>query len=358
LTQTKCIKEPFVATPLNSLNQPSIISQDTSNISSNLKFSRPELPDKSNLFFLITTLNDGERIYNNELKWYEQNINIQNIVKTDYNEGSHFSLNNPVLLVNDPSLPYAKGAKLNNSVLTGPLALFFANDLKTFLLTEFTIIYMMKFIDISEDVSLFEMIGNTKSQDSAINDYVYQAISIVIKSIDTNFIHIVLTFGSEVFVIREINKSSLTNDSIHIIALNYHKSELNLSIDGRQYKFDKTQQFLSLGSLPVVINSSLGIDGVLYAFAYYKKSLSNIEILAFKQFMNHYLLGAEYVLMQKLMYMRNLEDSEKKNQDNTSRLKEVSTLLNKCTVSNSVCKPNDYVLKSLSLLEPPQPSIW
>ena len=299
----------------------------------------PILPAYDDNFMLLTTFNKGENVSNNEMKWYDNNIDIDSILKTDYNKGIYFNLSNTISMVDDKVMSLAKGVSIRNVSLSGPAALYFANNTKnTFFITDFTIIFMVKFVNISNNSTLFEILCNT-SVTNEYDDPVYtpQVISMNVIRVTENIVNIDVIFGSYKYTIKDIDINVLINDTIHLISLSYDSSNLFVIIDNNMYTFELAkQENITLGPLPITINKNGELNCILYSFAYYKKSLSTADIASFQQYIHHNLSGVTNTMKETEEYKKLLQEAQDNEKKNKNKLKDVSKLLDKCVSTNVV----------------------
>jgi hypothetical protein len=311
----------------------------------------PKFPHLETVFMFLSTINNQGNISNNELKWYDNFLNLSQVLKTDFNKGTYFSLSNPLTFKNDELLPYSKGADMSHTSLIGPTALYFANNDQTFKLTEFSVVFMMKITSVTKTCTIFEMLCNTRTNDT--HSFVPQAIALSISRVSNTEINFIVTVGSNSFTIKEIDQNSIINDIIHTITLTYDGTKVNVFIDNREYSHtpDKIEE-ISLGSTPVVINKSPELDCILYGFAYYKQPLKKEDILDFQKFITYYLSGLDIIMREKREYIKLLQMSSKRTQDSERKFHDMSKQLDKCSVEDDSLKN----IQDISVIIPPKPS--
>jgi hypothetical protein len=311
----------------------------------------PSFPHNEHVFVFLSSINHTENMSNNELKWYDNFIDVTTVVKTDFNKGSYFSMSSPVLFTNDKLLPYSKGADLSHTSLTGPVALYFANDKNNFMLTEFSVIFMMKIKNVTKQCNIFEMLCNTSAETNA-HSFVPQAIALSISRSDPTSLNFTVTVGSSSFTIKDIDHNTIINDVIHAITLTYDGKLVKLFIDEREYSNSIINvEEISLGSAPVIVNKAPELDCIMYSFAYYKKALSKADITDFRKYVTYYISGNDILIRQQLEYLKLLKISSKRTQESVKKLQDVSKLLNKCNTDSGV--------KDMQILSPliaPKPS--
>jgi hypothetical protein len=311
----------------------------------------PKFPHLETVFMFLSTINNQGNISNNELKWYDNFLNLSQVLKTDFNKGTYFSLSNPVTFKNDELLPYSKGADLSHTSLIGPTALYFANNDQTFKLTEFSVVFMMKVMSVTKKCTIFEMLCNTRTNDT--HSFVPQAIALSISRASNTEINFIITVGSNSFTIRDIDQNSIINDIIHTITLIYDGTKVTVFIDNREYSHtpDKIEE-ITLGSTPVVINKSPELDCILYGFAYYKQPLKKEDIVDFQKFITYYLSGLDVIMREKREYIRLLQMSSKRTQDSERKFHDISKQLDKCNVEDGSLNN----IQDISAIIPPKPS--
>ena len=59
------------------------------------------LPKAEHNFMILTTFNNANKIKNQELRWYDDKTQMDNILMTDFNKGTYFSLGNVVTYETD-----------------------------------------------------------------------------------------------------------------------------------------------------------------------------------------------------------------------------------------------------------------
>ena len=322
----------------------------------------PVLPLENDNFMLLTTYENAKQLSNSSLRWYDSHIDVNNIIMTDFNKGIYFSQNNTITLVADPVLA-AKGADIHRVELTGPIALYFANNNQApFSLSEFTVIFMMKFRDIVGSSTLLEMLCNTVVIDD--NDeptYIPNAVSINIAKTNERYVQFDIIFGTEKYTVPDIHRNLLVNDDIVFIAMTFDASTISLIVNNNVYKFEYKKPLVSLGSLPVVINKSGELNCILYSMAYYKKVLTDKDIIDFRRYNLHYLTGMHMLMKENIEYQKMLALAKENSSKNQNNLKDVSQMLDKCVIykNEAVEKPPEVSKKprySLPVLQTPYPS--
>lgn len=300
----------------------------------------PELPQKSKKFMMITTFDNASAISNNDLKWYENFLDINSYLLIDNNTNFYFSQNNPIENKKDKIINNAIGADLNKITLRGPTALHFANDFKNNSISEFTILFMMKIFEITQYSTIYEMICNTTSynENNSSIQYVPHTVSInILKSTD-NKVNIDVYYGKTVFTIPDIPIDVIISDNILLLSMSYKNKIIKVNIGNNEYtQAVKESEDISLGSLPVIINKNGNLDMVLYTFAYYKKELSKDEISDFKQYVHYYLTGMDKLDKQRKEYEEELAKQKAKQEKTVLQVEKcinTKSKLPKCELHN------------------------
>lgn len=315
------------------------------------------LPKKSDNYILINTFNNAIKIKNNELRWYDDKVDINKILMTDFNKGSYFSLNNIITFVSDKLINNVKGAKLHNVQLNGPIAFYFSNKEKSpYILSEFSLLFMIKLNKIQGKSTLFEMLCNTNITGDDV--YIPSNISIIIVEKNDRYFHIDIIFGSDKYRIKDLEKHLLINDTTNLIAMTFNSSNIVMRINNTPYVFNyKSNNTLTLGSLPVIINKKGKLDMILYSMAYYKKALTASDMTDFIKYNMYYFNGINKFMEEKKQYLDILQYSE----ENKQKMNEMSKILDKCISTKIDVSSNNVdtnVKKNLiSHMETPYPSM-
>lgn len=359
----KLNKETFT----NSSTSSSTSSSTNNNTSSstnnnNIKIEYP-LPHNNYKYMSISTYFDIKHLSNTEGRWYDIDINTSNLI--DYsksiNQKDYFTFTKMCNLKNNKiNNNGSKGVDLNGIELRGPKSFYYANNITTNELKEFSVIFSMRINEIKEHNNiLFEMIGNTeeKMDDNKKHiNYTYSIVNINIKPNNDNY-NFILTIGNNVYEgnINNINKSLIRHTDILVIGLLYSETEITFLINKEMYKYKTNKTFtINLGSLPVLINKQGNIDMDLYNFTYYKSIIPIGEYLKFFKHNYHYLSGINKVLSQS----SNELELAKTNSSNITelcieqtketdgikinkRIDELEKNLTKCFIKNDVKKVED-----------------
>ena len=326
----------------------------------------PVLPSIQDKFMLLTTINDSKYIVNNQSRWYDNDIDLTTLNMTSINDKLYFTLNNTITFAKDSVFNSLNGSLLNNVQLNGPNVLNFSNSKDNlFSLTNFSAVFLLKMNHMIENATFIEILCNTSisNVDKSNYDYIPNVISLIFKPKDSKFFDAIITFGNNFYSVIDIHINTIINDSIIIIALTFDSSMINLHINNKIYKFSykklNSKESITLGTQPFVINKNGKMDCVLYAFAYYKKSLSIDELTDFKKYMMYYLSGSNKIIEEKEHYENKLLQVEAKEVQKIKQIENISKLLDKCSTSKDeslpqICKTEP--LNKIPHIETPYPS--
>lgn len=324
----------------NTANSPSI---DTSNLnvpSSNITSNINLLPRYNDKFIILSTFKNNT-LANNEQKWYDNDINFQNFALTSYNSGNYFSFNNPIELTGSKIKNGINGANINKIQLTGPSALYFANNYNNhnYDLTSFTIIFILSIKNITNNVMLFEMLANTSVIDVKNEDPIYLANSISIYLIlnkNKNF-NIELTIADKKYVITDIDNKILLGTDISMISLIFDGTNITFIINNNTYNIKySNKNIIKLGSSEVIINRDGDLNGILYSFVYYKGALSMDEIVSYKKYNFSYIYGVNYVYEINNKTNQLLVEATNKANEKDKHIASLLEQLNNCSNNNNL----------------------
>jgi hypothetical protein len=321
--------------------------QDTTNKYMNML----TLPKKNDNFMLLTTFNNLVKIRNDELRWYHDTVDINDVLMTDFNKGVFFSLGNAVSFETDKLIQQVQGANLHNTQLTGPIALYFSNSEKSpFELSEFSLLFMIKIHAIQGTNTIFEMLCNTSVVDGYTSSYIANAISMKLVEVDDKYFNIDVIFGTENYRVPRLEKHLLVNDSINLLALTFNTANIVVRINSVPYTYVYNKNAITLGSLPVVINKNGTLPMVMYSMAYYKKALTATDMIEYIRYNMFYFNGINLLLEEQQKYLSMIGDSD----NNKSKIEQMTRMLDKCTISDiSELQKKDVNVNSL---ETPYPS--
>jgi hypothetical protein len=321
----------------NLTSMPSSSSSLSSNISSSNVNLLPRSKDK---FIILSTFNNIT-LANNEQKWYDNDINFQNFALTGYNNGSYFSFNNPIELTGSKIINGINGANINKIQLTGPSALYFANNYTNhnYDLSSFTIIFMLSIKNITNNVMLFEMLANTSVIDVKNEDPIYLANSVSIYLIlrkNKNF-DIELTIANKKYIISDIDNKLLLGTDINLISLVFDGVNITFIINNNTYNIKYTnKQPIKLGSSEIIINRDGDLNGILYSFVYYKGALTMDEIVSYKKYNFSYIYGVNYVYELNNKTSELLVEATNRATEKDKHIASLLEQLNNCSNNNSL----------------------
>jgi hypothetical protein len=275
----------------------------------------PIFPKKNYVHMFINTYEYMNYIENDSLKWYNHMIEIKDIKSTDYNESTYFNYNNPINLIKDKVYNYVKGANIKGIEMTGPSSIYFANNDKTFELTEFTFIFMTKFnsFNINKDYTLLEIICNSIPIVDDVNGNKYKPSAIFLNiRFDEENAMFYINIGDTNYYVAKIHKSILINDDITLISLAVNKNIISLTINSKTYDIKNNNiDNITFGSNPIKINKQGDLDILLYSFIYYKVFLNSTDILLYKKYNNYYITGVNTIVKDNELLRNKIIDDDK-----------------------------------------------
>ena len=321
------------------------------------------MPKNNYKFMLLSTYKDSA-ISNSEQKWYENDVNYKNLLSTDYNNGKYFIYNNPIELNNNTITGGVNGANINKVQLIGPNALYFANNYNSnnYDLTSFTIIFMLKIKNFTNNVMLFEMLANTSVIDINNDEpkYIANSISIYLIIRSDNNYNIEITLGNSKYIILNIDKKLLIGADVNLISLIFDGLNLTFILNNNTYSIKYTNtQLITLGSSPIIINRDGDLNAVLYSFIFYKIALTLEDIVEYKKYNNYYIYGVNYVDNLKNKTDMLLVEATDNSTLKDKHIAELLEQLNKCSNNNALLM-NDTLSSSLNNLHnlfPPLPTL-
>lgn len=123
-----------------------------------------QLPHESDIYLLISTLNNGNSVSLNDLKWYNYMFDKQKLLSVQENTNMYFNMDNVVTFENNVSYHDITGVVLNKTSLKGPNAFQYSNDNDKYSVDEFTSILIFRIREIAnEPLILYEIPCNTTS---------------------------------------------------------------------------------------------------------------------------------------------------------------------------------------------------
>lgn len=324
---------------------------NSSTSTSNQHIITTQLPYKSFKYFHITTFNDTNKINNSQGKWFENDLKIEKY--NENNEYHYFNYNKAInLRPNTINKNGSVGADLTTIELLGPKSFYFANNIHTNELNEFSMVISCKIRELnSSNNILFEMTGNTETIITTHNNiesinYQSSMININIQPNINNNYNFILTIGNNHYRgnINNIDNTIIKNSDLLMIGLLYTNSEITVLINKQMYKYVNTNNFkIKLGSTPVIINKNGRLSLDLYNFIYYKSILPVNEYLNIYTYNYHYLSGLSNVIATSTTAISTIKQLTETKEDKckleakevetakiTKRLDELENSIGKC----------------------------
>lgn len=306
---------------------PEIILNENSNSSSN------DVPYKKYKYMCISTYFNNNQLNNSEGRWYECDINSKEL--SVMNEKDYFSFKTNInMKPNSMNDDGAQGADISGNELAGPKSFFFANNINTNEINEFSMLMTTKIREFkTNDNIIFEMSGNTETilgKDNAPPTYLTSIININFQLNEKKNYDVIITIGDVVYKghIDNIDKNIIKNNDYLIIGLIYSAKQLIFLLNKQRFTYETKEGFnIKLGSSPVVINKGGMINMELYNFIYYKIALPSKEYDNYYKFTNYHLSGLHSVV--KDIKVKNEEIKKQKEEFiNESKLKEIEDKIN------------------------------
>jgi len=306
------------------------------------------IPYKSFKYMCINTFFDITKIDNNFNRWYECDLD-KKLIKTITTNENHYFTYDKIINVKQNTINNngSFGADINGVELRGPKSFYFANNIDTNELTEFTILMSIKIKDITATNNIiFELAGNTETINNDKPKYLISMVNINIRINKENNYDFIITIGDSIYsgAIDNIEKATLKNNDFIVIGLIYTNTEINFMINKQIYKYKTKETFkVKLGSSPLIINKQGLMNIHLYSFIFYKTSLPSNEYLLFLKHNYYYLSGLNNAIQnttkpseppQEIKARNELDD---KLQDLENKLNEK---INKQIEDNSINKSN------------------
>jgi len=262
-----------------------------------------EIPYKSYKYMCINTFFDTKKISNTEGRWYESELPLTEY-KPENNKYHYFTYSKIInLKPNTINNAGSYGADINTIQLNGPKSFYFANNVDTNELNEFSMVMTLKIKDITEKNNIiFEMTGNTETINNDKNEYSFSIININIIINDNGNYDFIITIGNNVYKgnINNIDKSLIKNGDFIVFGLIYTQTKITFLINKQMYYYEPINNFqIKLSSTPIIINKNGTINAELYNFIYYKSVLPITEYLNCFKHNYHYLSGLNNVLETK-----------------------------------------------------------
>jgi hypothetical protein len=290
------------------------------------------IPYKSYKFMCINTFYDITKIDNILNRWYECDLDKKLINNIITNENQYFTYDKIINIIpNTINNDGAYGADINGIELRGPKSFYFANNIETNELNEFTILMSIKIKDItSKNNILFELAGNTETINKDKPSYFISIVNVNISINKDNNYNFIITIGDSIYsgAIDNIEKSTLKNNDFVVFGLIYTNSEISFFINKQVYKYKTKDKFkVKLGSIPFIINKNGLMNFHLYSFVYYKSALPSNEYLLFLKHNYYFLSGLNKAIQETKKPVKVPEKVEVRN-DVDIKLRELENKIN------------------------------
>jgi|688.fasta_scaffold02392_17 hypothetical protein len=285
---------PIIPSISSNVNQP-----NTQVINNEASF----IPYKSFKYMCINTYNDIDTYINNTLfRWFECDLDKKLINNININENHYFTFDKMInMKKNTISENGSYGADINGIELRGPKSFYFANNIETNELNEFSILMTIKIKDINaKDNILFELTGNTQEINKDKPQYFISMVNVNIRINKNNNYDFIITIGDSIYsgTIDNIEKTTLQNNDFIVIGLVYTSTDIKLMINKQVYSYKTKDNFkVKLGSTPIIINKNGLMNIVLYNFVYYKSAIPSNEYLLYLKHNYYYLSGLNKVVV-------------------------------------------------------------
>lgn len=257
------------------------------------------IPYQANKYMCINTFFDTKKISNAEGRWYECDLPLDEY--NDRNNNNYFTYTKNInLKPNTINKNGSYGADINTIQLNGPKSFYFANNVNTNELNEFSMIMTLKILNIeAKNNILFELTGNTETIDASAQQYTYSIININIITNENGNYDFIIIIGNTEYKgnINNIDKDLIKNNDFIVFGFIYTKSEITFLINKQTYKYTTVNNFqITLSSTPVIINKYGSINMELYNFIYYKTIIPIEEYLNCFKHNYHYLSGLHTII--------------------------------------------------------------
>jgi hypothetical protein len=317
------------------------------------------IPYKSFKYMCINTFFDITKIDNNFNRWYECDLD-KNLIKTLKTNENHYFTYDKIINVKQNTINNtgSYGADINGVELKGPKSFYFANNIDTNELTEFTILMSIKIKDITaKNNIIFELAGNTESINNDKPKYLISMVNINISINKNNNYDFIITIGDSIYSgnIDNIEKATLKNNDFIVIGLIYTNTEISFMINKQIYKYKTKDTFkVKLGSTPLIINKQGLMNIHLYSFVFYKTPLPSNEYLLFLKHNYYYLSGLNNIIKNTTkppppppeIKARNELDNKLQDLEN-----KINEKINKQIEDNSINKTTTIELKKIQPLD-------
>ena len=290
------------------------------------------IPYKLYKFMCINTFYDITKIDNILNRWYECDLDKKIINNIITNENQYFTYDKIINIIpNTINNDGAYGADINGIELRGPKSFYFANNIETNELSEFTVLMSIKIKDITQKNNiLFELAGNTETINKDKPSYLISIVNVNISINKDNNYNFIITIGDSIYsgAIDNIEKSTLKNNDFIVIGLIYTSSEISFFINKQVYKYKTKENFkVKLGSMPFIINKKGLMNFHLYSFVYYKSALPSNEYLLFLKHNYYFLSGLNKAIQETKKPVEVPEKVEVRN-DIDIKLRELENKIN------------------------------
>ena len=318
------------------------------------------IPYNSYKYMCINTYFDITKINNTLFRWFECDLDKKLINTISTNEKHYFTFDKNInVKPNTINENGSYGADINGIELRGPKSFYFANNIDTNELNEFTILMTIKIKDITaKDNIIFELSGNTETINKDKPQYLISIVNVNISINKKNNYDFIITIGDSIYsgAIDNIEKKTLKNNDFIVIGLIYTRTEITFMINKQVYKYKTRESFkVKLGSMPLIINKNGLMNINLYSFVFYKTLLPSNEYLLYLKHNYYYLSGLNNVIIAQKKVEPPVEVKARNEID--IKLKElenkIDKKINKNIQENSLNKTNVEYHKISQLEIPP-----
>lgn len=324
----------------------------SSPVSSSSNVDLSILPNNNYKYMLLNTFSN--KISQNDMKWYDNNIDTNNININQPNNNKYFNFTSVLNYI--PNTINANGSKsvnISGIELKGPNAFYFGNN-TTYEIDNFSIFMCLKINSFKSDNNiLLELIANTIS--TTINDlplYLANSINInFIKTTDPNNYNVSVRIADNTYTetMTNINKDIILNVEPNYIGIVYNANNIKVFINNNEYTFTNlNKNKIILGTEPIVINKNGNIDANIYSIVYYKKDLTFADFTSYKSYNNYYISGTDYLNKQNTDTQNRLNNVLSESQNNKSEIDKLKEDIAKCSADKSNIL-NDKPSKELSI---------
>lgn len=297
-------------------------------------YTSNDVPYKKFKYMCISTYFNNNQINNSEGRWYECDINLNEL--SAMNEKDYFTFKTNIKMKpNTMNEDGAQGADISNNELAGPKSFFLANNINTNEINEFSMLMTTKIREFkANDNIIFEMSGNTETilgKDNSPPTYITSIININFQLNNTRNYDVIITIGDVIYKghIDNIDKNIIRNNDYLIIGLIYSSKQVIFLLNKQRFTYETKEGFnIKLGSSPVIINKGGMINMDLYNFIYYKIALPAKEYDNYYKFTNNHLSGLNSVV-KDLEIKDEVMKKQREEFINQNNLKEIENKINK-----------------------------